>query len=96
MVIPAHIGREVCHRERQLLVLPLRHGGLGLTNPQTNAKTEYNNFMLITAKLTDQIYNKKLGFTTPQTSNIIVAQKANYDKRRTQNARISVTNYLRN
>jgi len=35
-------------------------GVLGLTNPQTNAKTEYNNSMLITAKLTNQIYNQKL------------------------------------
>ena len=61
-LIPALIGREVCDAERQLLALPLRHGGLGQTNPQTNAKTEYNNSMLITAKLTDQIYNQKLNF----------------------------------
>jgi len=46
--------------ERQLLALPLRHGGLGLTNPQTTAKTEYNNSILITAKLTDHFYNRKL------------------------------------
>jgi len=31
-----------------------------LINPQETAKTEYNNFILITAKLTDQIYNQKL------------------------------------
>jgi len=32
--------REVCDAQRQLLALPLRHGGLGLTNPQTTAKCQ--------------------------------------------------------
>jgi len=42
--------------ERKILALPLRHGGLGLTNHQITAKTEHhvNNFNLITAKLIDQ------------------------------------------
>ena len=43
----------------ELLVLPIRYGGLGLTNP-TKAMTEHDNFILITAKLTDQIYNQNL------------------------------------
>jgi len=46
--------------EKQILALPLRHSGLGLTNPQETAKTEYENSILITAKTTDQIYNQKL------------------------------------
>jgi len=42
--------------ERKILALPLRHGGLGLTNHQITAKTEHDvdNFNLITAKLIDQ------------------------------------------
>jgi len=45
-----------------MLALPLRHGGLGLTNPQDTAQTEYENSILITAKLMDQIHNRKLDF----------------------------------
>ena len=40
-LIPALVGREVCDAERQILPLPLRHGGLGLTDPRETAKTEY-------------------------------------------------------
>jgi len=38
-----------------------RHFGLGFTNLQETAKTEYNS-ILITAKLTDPIYNHKLDY----------------------------------
>ena len=31
-LIPALVGREVSDAERQILALPLRHGGLGLTD----------------------------------------------------------------
>jgi len=41
-LIAALIGQEVIDAERQFLVLFLRHGGLGLTNYQETAKTEYN------------------------------------------------------
>jgi len=43
-----------------LLALPLRHGGLGLPNPQESGESEYGNSTLITAKLTGQIYNQKV------------------------------------
>jgi len=32
-LIPALVGREVSDAERQILALPLRHGGLRLTDP---------------------------------------------------------------
>jgi len=35
-LISALIGQEVSDAERQILALPLRHGGLGLTNPRRN------------------------------------------------------------
>jgi len=41
---------------------------LGLKNPQETAKTEYDNSILITAKLTDQKIS--ISNTTIQTSNI--------------------------
>jgi len=43
-LIPALVGREVIDAERQILVLPLRHSGLGLTDPQENTKTKYEQF----------------------------------------------------
>jgi len=59
-LISALIGRGVSDAERQILALPIRHGGLGLTNHQETIKTEYDYSILITAKLTDKIYNQKL------------------------------------
>jgi len=42
-LIPALAGREVSDAERQILALPLRHGGLGLTDlgklPKRNTST---------------------------------------------------------
>ena len=38
-LIPALVGQEVSEAERQILALPFRHGGLGLTDPQETAKT---------------------------------------------------------
>jgi len=43
---------------REQLIKNKIEGWLGLTNPQTTAKTEYTYSMLITAKLTDQIHNQ--------------------------------------
>jgi len=54
--IPALVGREVSEAERQLVALPLQHGGLGLTDPRETAKTEYKHSTQITDKLTAKIY----------------------------------------
>ena len=40
-LIPALVRREVSDVQRQILALPIRHGGLGLTDPRETAKTEY-------------------------------------------------------
>jgi len=40
-LILALVGRAVSDAERQILALPLRHGGLGLTDPRETAKIEY-------------------------------------------------------
>ena len=61
-LIPALVGREVSDAERQILALPLRHGGLGLTDPRETAKMEYEHSAQITNKLTDKIYTQKLDF----------------------------------
>ena len=59
-LIPALVGREVSEAERQILALPLRHGGLGLINPQETTKTEYKHSTQINNKLTVKIYPQKL------------------------------------
>ena len=41
-------------------MLPLRHGGVGLTDPRETAKMEYEHSTQITNKLTDKIYTQKL------------------------------------
>jgi len=59
-MIPALVGLEVSDAKRQILALPLRHGGLGLTDPQETAKTEYEHSTQITNKPTAKIYTQKL------------------------------------
>ena len=59
-LIPALVGQEVSDAERQKLALPLRHGGLGLIDPQETAKMEYKHSTQITNKLTAKIYTQKL------------------------------------
>ena len=61
-LIPALIRWEVSDAERQILALPLRHGGLGLTDPRETAKTEYKDSTQINNKLTTKIYTQKLAF----------------------------------
>jgi len=50
-LISALAGQEVNDAERQILPLPFRHGGLGLTYPGETAKTEYKH----STQLTDMI-----------------------------------------
>ena len=59
-LIPALVGQEVSDAEGQILAFPLRHGGLGLTDPRETAKMEYEHSTQITNKLTDKIYTQKL------------------------------------
>jgi len=59
-LITALVGREVSDAERQILALPLRHGGLGLTDPQEIAKTEYKHSTQLTNKLIAKIYTQML------------------------------------
>jgi len=59
-LIPALVGREVCDAERQILALPLRHGGLGLSDHRETAKMEYEHSTQITNRLTAKIYAQKL------------------------------------
>jgi len=59
-LIPALLGREVSDVERQILALPIRHGGLGLIAPRETAKTECEHSTQITNNLTAKIYTQTL------------------------------------
>jgi len=95
-LIPALVGREVSDAERQILALPLRHGGLGLTDPRETAKMEYEHSTQITNKLTAKIYTQKLDLDyKPSDQQFTRHTKTEYDKRKMQNAKTSVTNFWR-
>ena len=84
-MIPALVRREVSDAERQILALPLKHGGLGLTDPRETAKMEYEHSTQITNKLTDKFTLKSLiSTTTPRTSSSPNTQKTDYNKRKMQ------------
>ena len=58
-LIPAVVGRPVSDHERELLSLPVRLGGLGITNPTETAEREYNSSCTITEDLADLILQQE-------------------------------------
>ena len=57
-LIPAILGRKVNTLEREMLALPLRHGGLGIQNPTKTSDREYEASKKITKQLTELILNQ--------------------------------------
>ena len=57
-LIPAIFGRNVENHEREMLALPLRHGGLGIQDPTKTADREYEASRRITEQLTNLIFNQ--------------------------------------
>ena len=58
-LIPAIVGRKVSDIERLMLSLPVRHGGLGISNPVLTCQREYEASKTITQGLADLIYRQK-------------------------------------
>ena len=58
MFLPALLGRQISDDERALLKLPLRFGGLGITDPSETANQEYRSSKRITEALTRMIENQ--------------------------------------
>ena len=71
-LIPAIVGRQVSDIERKILALPVRYGGIGLTNPIHSAEKEYTASITITENLTNIICNQEEDLT-------------NYDKVQVEN-----------
>ena len=61
-LIPVIIGRRVSDTERKILALPIRHGGMGITDPSTTADHEFNASTRITSNLSRIIYNQEVDF----------------------------------
>ena len=62
-LIPALVGKHVSDIERRILALPVRLGGIGLTDPSRTAKQEFDNSIAITKDLSSIIYNQERDFT---------------------------------
>ena len=77
-LIPALVGRSVSDIERRILALPVRLGGIGLSNPVLSADREYSASASITRNLTNVIYIQDKDLTNydrVQVENNIKAQK---------------------
>ena len=61
-LIPAIIGRKVSDIERRIFALPVRYGGLGITNP-TQSSENYKASSRITANLSRIIVNQESDFS---------------------------------
>ena len=57
--IPALLGRNVSALEREILSLPVRFSGLGITNPTESADREYNASKIITENLASLILQQQ-------------------------------------
>ena len=58
-LIPAIIGRPISDLERRILSLPVRFGGLGISDPSENADREYAASKRITKNLSDLIIQQQ-------------------------------------
>ena len=61
-LIPALIGRTVSDLERRILALPVRHGGMGISDP-TKSTQQFVSSTKITQSLTRVIFNQEKGFS---------------------------------
>ena len=71
-LIPALVGRAVYDIERKILALPVRLGGIALSNPVLSADREYSASVGLTRNLANVIYNQDKDLT-------------NYDKVQVEN-----------
>jgi len=79
VLIPAITGRSVSPQERNMLALPVRFGGLGLTNPVECCDREYQASTHITTELSSLIFqqNQDLSlFNFENQRSLIKAMKA--------------------
>ena len=59
VLIPTLLNRTISNQDRRILELPVRLGGLGIVNPSTEAKSNYQYSKRITPPLTKHIIEQK-------------------------------------
>ena len=59
VLIPTLLNRTISNQDRRILELPVRLGGLGIVNPSTEAKSNYQYSKRITLPLTEHIIEQK-------------------------------------
>ena len=84
-LIPAlTYGRQPTAEERELLSLPARLGGLGITNPVKSADQEYVNSQLLTKPLTTNIINQVHEYTIDQQQITLIKSEIRASRRTQQ------------
>ena len=73
VLIPALLEDQVAETERDLLALPVRMGGLGLVNPVSQSRHEYEASIKATAPLVKQI--AKQAVEPPNNEDVAGAQR---------------------
>ena len=58
VLIPAITEKHCTEIERDILALPVRYGGLGMTNPCHEAKREYSSSVKVTTPLVEKIVSQ--------------------------------------
>jgi hypothetical protein len=62
-LIPALVGRKISDVNRRILALPVRHGGMGISNPSKTSDHEFQASVRITKSLTTILYRQEKDFT---------------------------------
>jgi len=58
-LLPAIVGRSISDLERKIMSLPVRYGGLGVSNPEETCAREYSSSKNITEELARLLYNQE-------------------------------------
>ena len=69
-LIPSLVGRNISDIERRILGLPIRLGGMGITDPTKTAEHEFYASNMITRSLTRIIYNQEGDLSNYQKSEV--------------------------
>ena len=71
-------GRKLTNRERELIALPTRLGGLGIIIPSAHCYIQYENSRPITKQLQDRILsqNERIDISTEEIKSVISAINA--------------------
>ena len=74
-LIPELLGKSVDDKEREIISLPVRFGGLGILNPVQSKDVEYNSSVKTTKDLTHLIYSKETEYSMLDSSKMRDAKK---------------------